>query len=198
MQVGEVDHLSPAHLLPQMYCEFLTGGCCLASYLPLYIAQLLNLWLCQHQKHTHMYMHSPTQACTHTPTHIHTCMNLCTHTHSHRHAHMRAAITMVDLQATLHAQLGSWLERQQHLHQMPILASPMAHPAPVLFFGRAAVSFGALAVVLAVGSVLCTLKGLANKKDKNCSWHGEDTCILPWRHPLGMGWHRGCIGETKG
>lgn len=76
------------------------------------------------------------------------------HTYSHMHAHVHAAIKPGDLQATLHAQLGSWLERQQHLRQMPILASPMAHPAPVLFFGRAAVSFGALAVVLAVGSVL--------------------------------------------
>lgn len=54
------------------------------------------------------------------------------------------------MQATVHANLGSWLEAQQEQHHVPILATPTAHPASVLFFGRAAVSFGALTVVLVV------------------------------------------------
>ncbi len=54
------------------------------------------------------------------------------------------------MQATVHANLGSWLEAQQEQHHMPILATPTAHPASVLLFGRAAVSFGALTVVLVV------------------------------------------------
>ncbi len=58
------------------------------------------------------------------------------------------------MQATVHANLGSWLEAQQEQHQVPILATPTAHPASVLFFGRAAVSFGALTVVLVVSGFL--------------------------------------------
>lgn len=58
------------------------------------------------------------------------------------------------MQATVHANLGSWLEAQQEQHQVPILATPTAHPASVLFFGRAAVSFGALTVVLVVSDFL--------------------------------------------
>ena len=65
------------------------------------------------------------------------------------------------LQATLHARLASWLEQQQHVYQVPILASPTAHPTPVLLFGKAAVSFGALAVVLTVDSILWCFKVLA-------------------------------------
>lgn len=64
------------------------------------------------------------------------------------------------MQATFHARLASWLEQQQHVYQVPILASPTAHPPPVLLLGKAAVSFGALAVVLAVRSVLWCLKVL--------------------------------------
>jgi len=58
------------------------------------------------------------------------------------------------MQPTVHANLGSWLEAQQEQHHVPILATPTAHPASVLFFGRAAVSFGALTVVLVVGCFL--------------------------------------------
>ena len=58
------------------------------------------------------------------------------------------------MQATVHANLGSWLEAQQEQHHVPILATPSAHPASVLFFGKAAVSFGALTVVLVVSCFL--------------------------------------------
>ena len=57
------------------------------------------------------------------------------------------------LQATFHANLGSWLQQQQQRQQVPILTSSTAHPASVLFFGKAAVSFGALAVVLVVSVI---------------------------------------------
>ena len=52
----------------------------------------------------------------------------------------------------MHANLGSWLEQQQEQHRVPILATPTAHPASVLFFGKAAVSSGALTVVLVVST----------------------------------------------
>ena len=58
------------------------------------------------------------------------------------------------MHATLHANLGSWLEAQQEQHHVPILATPTAHPVSVLFFGRAAVSFGGLTVVLVVSGFL--------------------------------------------
>lgn len=58
------------------------------------------------------------------------------------------------MQATVHANLGSWLEQQQEHHHVPILATPTAHPASVLFFGKAAVSFGALTVVLVVSQAI--------------------------------------------
>lgn len=54
------------------------------------------------------------------------------------------------VQSILHADLGSWLQQQQDIHALPLLASPTSHPTLVLHFGRASVSFGALAVVLAV------------------------------------------------
>jgi len=54
------------------------------------------------------------------------------------------------MQATVHANLGTWLEAQQEQRHVPILATPTAHPASVLFFGKAAVSFGALTVILVV------------------------------------------------
>ena len=107
----------------------------------------------------------------------------CGHTHTHArtaiqcHVHVRIQLyvykpassdKMFVLQATLHALLASWLEQQQHMYQVPILASPTAHPTPVLLLGKAAVSFGALAVVLAVGSVLDCFKLLGQSASRVC------------------------------
>ena len=58
------------------------------------------------------------------------------------------------MQATVHANLGSWLEAQQEQHHVPILATPKARPTSVLFFGKGAVSVGALTVVLVVSCFL--------------------------------------------
>ena len=138
-------------------------------------------------RHTHMHAHMHTHMHAHTHTCTHILMHACSHArmHAHTHArmlprthilthahgnaqktvsapHLQAAMERC-LQATFHARLASWLQQQQHKYQVPILTSPTAHPAAVLLLGRAAASFGALAVVLAVGSVLWCLKALGNK-----------------------------------
>ena len=72
------------------------------------------------------------------------------------------------MQGTLHANLGRWLQQQQHTPDEAVLVGPAAHPTLVLTFGKASVSFGALVVVLTASHLLCPSLALISAPSCGC------------------------------